>query len=168
VRAAVFDGGREEHARWLIWEIARAVGVIPSSIHNYTWPTAECHVQCRRSTCADDVQHGAVDLPNGDRQKAGAFILESRVRDRVHRPAPRVRRWPRRCAKDSAARSSFRRHFQVNAKKYHDPEVDAVKALAREAIAAGSWHRHRYVDAGRHLLPTRRAAEAQQESASTF
>ena len=35
VRAAVFgDQDSKDNARWLIWEIGQAVGVIPSSIHD--------------------------------------------------------------------------------------------------------------------------------------
>ncbi len=35
VRSAVFgDGDEKDNARWLIWEIGQAAGVIPSSIHD--------------------------------------------------------------------------------------------------------------------------------------
>ena len=95
---------------------------------------------------------------------AGAFILEiarSEIAYTDQRPAEYVA-----VMLAAALREGFRGpvfiqgdHFQVNAKKYAaDPttEVDAVKALAREAIARRLLqHRHRHVDAGRHLASRR-------------
>ena len=69
------------------------------------------------------------------------------LRDRVHRSAPGEYV---AVVLAAAMREGFRGpvfiqgdHFQVNAKKYAadpTPEVDAVKALAREAIAAGFYN----------------------------
>src|SRR6185503_18505131 len=79
---------------------------------------------------------------------AGAFILEiarSEIAYTDQRPAEYVA-----VVLAAAMREGFRGplfiqgdHFQVNAKKYAadpKPEVDAVKALAREAIAAGFYN----------------------------
>ncbi|HEY2163361.1 MAG TPA: aldolase, partial [Gemmatimonadaceae bacterium] len=150
VRAAVFDGGPEkEHARWLIWEIAQAVGVIPSSIHELYMARGrgECHgftvpainVRGMAYNTARSIFRTAIA------KKAGAFILEiarSEIAYTDQRPGEYVA-----VVLAAAMREGFRGpvfiqgdHFQVNAKKYAadpTPEVDAVKALAREAIAAG-------------------------------
>jgi fructose/tagatose bisphosphate aldolase len=82
------------------------------------------------------------------RMKAGAFILEiarSEIAYTDQRPAEYVA-----VMLAAALREGFRGpvfiqgdHFQVNAKKYASDgrgEVDAVKALAREAIAAGFYN----------------------------
>jgi fructose-bisphosphate aldolase class II len=153
VRAAVFGGGPEkEHARWLIWEIAQAVGVIPSSIHELYMARGrgECHgftvpainVRGMAYNTARSIFRTAIA------KKAGAFILEiarSEIAYTEQRPGEYVA-----VVLAAAMREGFRGpvfiqgdHFQVNAKKYAAdpaPEVDAVKALAREAIAAGFFN----------------------------
>src|SRR5215475_2285133 len=81
VRAAVFESGPEkEHARWLIWEIAQAVGVVPSSIHELYMARGrgECHgftvpamnVRGMAYNTARSIFRTAIA------KKAGAFILE--------------------------------------------------------------------------------------------
>ena len=153
VRAAVFDGAPEkEHARWLIWEIAQAVGAVPSSIHDLYMARGrgECHgftvpamnVRGMAYNTARSIFRTAIA------KKAGAFILEiarSEIAYTDQRPGEYVA-----VVLAAAVREGFRGpvfiqgdHFQVNAKKYAadpTPEVDAVKALAREAIAAGFFN----------------------------
>ncbi len=153
VRAAVFGGGPEkEHARWLIWEIGQAVGVRPSSIEELYMARGrgECH---GFTVPAINVRGMAYDTARSIfrtaiAKKAGAFILEiarSEIAYTDQRPAEYVA-----VMLAAALREGFRGpvfiqgdHFQVNAKKYAadpTPEVDAVKALAREAIAAGFYN----------------------------
>ncbi len=153
VRAAVFGGDDEkEHARWLIWEIGQAVGVRASSIHDlyiargrgetggFTVPAI--NVRGAAYDTARAIFRTAIKL------KAGAFILEiarSEIAYTDQRPAEYVA-----AMLGAALREGFRGpvfiqgdHFQVNHKKFAaDPktEVDAVKALAREAIAAGFYN----------------------------
>jgi fructose-bisphosphate aldolase, class II len=153
VRSAVFAAGPEkEHARWLIWEIAQAVGVVPSSIHDLYMARGrgECHgftvpainVRGMAYNTARSIFRTAIA------KNAGAFILEiarSEIAYTDQRPAEYVA-----VVLAAAIREGFRGpvfiqgdHFQVNAKKYAadpKPEVDAVKALAREAIAAGFFN----------------------------
>jgi hypothetical protein len=96
---------------------------------------------------------------------AGAFILEiarSEIAYTDQRPTEYVA-----VMIAAALREGFRGpvfiqgdHFQVNAKKYaadRDPEVNAVKALAREAIDAGFYNidgRPRWSTSRSHALRT--------------
>ena len=153
VHAAVFaDGGVQEHARWLIWEIGQAVGVRPASIHDlymargrgetHGFTVPAINVRGMAYDTARSIFRTAIELD------AGAFILEiarSEIAYTAQRPAEYVA-----VMLAAALREGFRGpvfiqgdHFQVNAKKFaSDPttEVDAVKALAREAIAAGFYN----------------------------
>lgn len=149
-REAVFAQGQaRDQARWLLWEIAQAVGVRPASIHElylargrgetggFTVPAM--NVRGMAYDTARAIFRTAV------RMEAGAFILEiarSEIAYTAQRPAEYVA-----VMLAAALREGFRGpvfiqgdHFQVNAKKFAvDPtgEVAAVKQLAREAIAAG-------------------------------
>jgi fructose/tagatose bisphosphate aldolase len=153
VRDAVFGTGQtRDHARWLIWEIAQAVGVRPASIHElymargrgetggFTVPAI--NVRGMAYDTARAIFRTAV------RTKAGAFILEiarSEIAYTEQRPAEYVA-----VMLAAALREGFRGpvfiqgdHFQVNAKKYAgDPtsEVAAVKQLALEAVTAGFYN----------------------------
>jgi fructose/tagatose bisphosphate aldolase len=152
-RAAVFgDQDSKDNARWLIWEIGQAVGVIPSSIHDlymargrgqtHGFTVPAINVRGMAYDTARSIFRTAITLD------AGAFILEiarSEIAYTAQRPTEYVA-----VMLAAALREGFRGpvfiqgdHFQVNAKKFAaDPvaEVDAVKALAREAIAAGFYN----------------------------
>lgn len=153
VRAAVFgESDEKEHARWLIWELGQAVGVRPSSIHDLYAARGRGEVH-GFTVPAINVRGMAYDTARAIfrtamAMKAGAFILEiarSEIAYTDQRPAEYVA-----AMLAAALREGFRGpvfiqgdHFQVSAKKYAtDPktEVDAVKALAREAIAAGFYN----------------------------
>jgi fructose-bisphosphate aldolase, class II len=153
VRAAVFgESDEKEHARWLIWELGQAVGVRPSSIHElymargrgetHGFTVPAINVRCMAYDTARAIFRTAI------RMQAGAFILEiarSEIAYTDQRPAEYVA-----VVLAAALREGFRGplfiqgdHFQVSAKKYAvnpEPEVEAVKALAREAIAAGFYN----------------------------
>jgi fructose-bisphosphate aldolase, class II len=153
VREAVFgQGQRRDHARWMIWEIAQAVGVRPSSIHDLYM--ARGRGECGGFTVpAINVRGSSYDTARAifrtaNRTNAGAFILEiarSEIAYTEQRPAEYVA-----VMLAAALREGFRGpvfiqgdHFQVNAKKYAaDPtgEVAAVKQLANEAIHAGFYN----------------------------
>src|SRR5215211_6120528 len=152
-REAVFATGEaRDYARWLIWEIGEAVGVRAASInglymargrgqvHGFTVPAI--NVRGAAYDTARSIFRTAVKL------NAGAFLLEiarSEIGYTDQRPAEYVA-----VMLAAALREGFRGpvfiqgdHFQVNSKKFAaDPttEVDAVKALAREAIAAGFYN----------------------------
>ena len=151
--SAVFGGDEErEDARWLIWEIAQAAGVRPSSIHDlylargkgktggYTVPAINVRGM------AYDTARSIFRVAN--KLKAGAFICEiarSEIAYTDQRPGEYVA-----VILAAALREGFRGpvfiqgdHFQVNAKKFaNDPEteVNAVKQLAREAVDAGFYN----------------------------
>jgi fructose-bisphosphate aldolase, class II len=146
------DREEKEHARWLLWELGQAAGVHPSSIqdlymargrgqvHGFTVPAI--NVRGMAYDTARAIFRTAIKM------KAGAFILEiarSEIAYTDQRPAEYVA-----VMLAAALREGFRGpvfiqgdHFQVNAKKYAanpGPEVDAVKSLAREAIASGFYN----------------------------
>lgn len=153
VREAVFgEEGAREQARWLIWELGQSVGVRAASIHElylargrgeihgFTVPAINVRASSYETTRAI--------FRTAKRLDAGAFILEiarSEIAYTEQRPAEYVA-----VLLAAALREGFRGpvfvqgdHFQVNHKKFAvDPktEVDAVKALAREAIAAGFYN----------------------------
>ncbi|HEV8218199.1 MAG TPA: class II fructose-bisphosphate aldolase, partial [Gemmatimonadaceae bacterium] len=153
VQAAVFgDQDERDHARWMIWEIGQEVGVRAASIHELYMARGkgECHgftvpainVRGMSYDTARSIFRTAIKL------NAGAFILEiarSEIAYTDQRPAEYVA-----VMLGAALREGFRGpvfiqgdHFQVNAKKFAadaKTEVDAVKALAREAIAAGFYN----------------------------
>jgi len=152
-RAAVFGEPEErEYARWMIWELGQAVGVQPASIndlymargrgevHGFTVPAI--NVRGDAYDTARSIFRTAIAM------KAGAFILEiarSEIAYTGQRPAEYVA-----AMLAAALREGFRGpvfiqgdHFQVNHKKYAAdprPEVDAVKALVREAVGAGFYN----------------------------
>jgi len=153
VYAAVFgDDDSRDNARWLIWEIAQNVGVIPSSIHDlylargrgetggFTIPAM--NIRGMSYDTARSIFRTAIKL------NCGAFILEiarSEIAYTDQRPPEYVA-----VMLAAALREGFRGpvfiqgdHFQVNAKKFAvDPvaEVNGVKQLAQEAVAAGFYN----------------------------
>ena len=153
VRAAVFgDENEKQHARWLIWELGQAVGIRPSSIHDlylargrgetHGFTVPAINVRGMAYDTARSIFRTAISMD------AGAFILEiarSEIAYTDQRPAEYVA-----AMLGAALREGFRGpvfiqgdHFQVNAKKFaadRATEVGAVKALAREAIAAGFYN----------------------------
>ena len=154
VRDAVFASQTErDYARWLIWEIGQAVGVRPSSIHELYIARGRGTVRGGFTVPAINVRGMAYDTARSifrvaNRLDAGAFILEiarSEIGYTDQRPAEYVA-----VMLAAALREGFRGpvfiqgdHFQVNAKKFAaDPEteLEAVRALAREAVDAGFYN----------------------------
>jgi fructose-bisphosphate aldolase class II len=147
--SAVFgEPDDREDARWLIWEIGQGVGVQPSSIHDlylargrgltHGFTVPAMNIRGMAYDTGRSIFRTAVRL------KVGALILEiarSEIAYTDQRPAEYVA-----VMLAAALREGFRGpvfiqgdHFQVNAKKFAvDPvtEVNGVKQLAREAIAA--------------------------------
>lgn len=153
VHQAVFGSDSEKRfARWLIWEIGQAVGVRAASIHDLY--VARGEGKCSGFTVpAINVRAMAYDTARAIfrtaiKMNAGAFILEiarSEIAYTDQRPDEYVS-----VMLAAALREGFRGpvfiqgdHFQVNHKKYAvDPvtEVNAVKALVTEAVAAGFYN----------------------------
>ncbi len=153
VGAAVFgDSEERDHARWLIWELAQAVGVRPASIHDLYLARGRGEIS-GFTVPAINVRGSAFDTARAIfrtaiKLDAGAFILEiarSEIAYTDQRPSEYVA-----VMLAAAMREGFRGpvfiqgdHFQVNAKKFavdRKTEVDGVKALAHEAIAAGFYN----------------------------
>src|SRR5687767_8648143 len=153
VRVAVFgDVQARELARWLIWQIGQSVGVRAASIHELYMARGRGEVG-GFTVPAMNVRGAAYDtgrsiFRTAKRLDAAAFILEIARSEIVYtdqRPGEYVA-----VMLAAALREGYRGpvfiqgdHFQVNAKKYAvDPatEVEGVKALAREAIAAGFYN----------------------------
>jgi len=153
VYTAVFgEADERDDARWLIWEIGQGVGVQAWSIHDlylargrgeiggFTVPAM--NIRGMVYDTARSLFRAAVKL------KVGALIVEiarSEIAYTDQRPAEYVA-----VMLGAAMREGFRGplfiqgdHFQINAKKFAvDPvtEVNGVKQLAREAIAAGFYN----------------------------
>jgi fructose-bisphosphate aldolase class II len=153
VGAAVFgDPDERDHARWLIWEIGQGVGVRAASIHDLYLARGRGEVG-GFTVPAINVRGASWDTARAifrtaKRMDAGAFILEiarSEIAYTDQRPSEYVA-----VMLAAAMREGFRGpvfiqgdHFQVNAKKFavdRATEVESVKALAREAIAAGFYN----------------------------
>jgi fructose/tagatose bisphosphate aldolase len=153
VRTAVFGTGvAKEYARWMIWELGQAVGVRPASIHDLYMARGRHEVH-GFTVPAINVRGASYDTARSIfrtaiAMNAGAFIFEiarSEIAYTDQRPSEYVS-----VILAAAMRERFRGpvfiqgdHFQVNHKKYAtDPktEVDAVKALVREAVGAGFYN----------------------------
>jgi fructose/tagatose bisphosphate aldolase len=153
VRAAVFGSQDEkEYARWLLWEIGQVVGVQPASIHDlymargrgeirgFTVPAI--NIRGLSYDTARSIFRTAKEL------RAGAFILEiarSEIGYTEQRPAEYVSVMIAAALREGYRGPLFIQgdHFQVNAKKWKvDPvtEVNAVKQLVKEAVAAGFYN----------------------------
>jgi len=151
---AVFsaDEAARNSARWLLWELGQIAGVRPASIHDLY--IARGQGKCGGFTVpAINVRGMSYDTARAifrtaKKIDAGAFILEiarSEIAYTEQRPAEYVS-----VMLAAALREGFRGplfvqgdHFQVNHKKYAvDPvtEVAAVKAIVKEAVAAGFYN----------------------------
>jgi fructose/tagatose bisphosphate aldolase len=151
--AAVFgEQAERDYARWLIWELAEAVGVRPSSIHELYMARGRGEIG-GFTVPAMNVRGMAYDTARSifrtaKKLDAGAFILEiarSEIAYTDQRPSEYVSVMLAAALRESFGGPVFIQgdHFQVNAKKFAaDPytEVEAVKALAREAIHAGFYN----------------------------
>ncbi|MBL0171411.1 MAG: class II fructose-bisphosphate aldolase [Gemmatimonadaceae bacterium] len=150
---AVFaDEAERNAARWLLWELGQIAGVRPASIHDLY--IARGQGKCGGFTVpAINVRGMSYDTARSifrtaKAMDAGAFILEiarSEIAYTEQRPAEYVS-----VMLAAAMREGFRGplfiqgdHFQVNHKKYAvdpGPEVNAVKAIVKEAVAAGFYN----------------------------
>jgi fructose-bisphosphate aldolase class II len=121
VRTAVFgEPVAREYARWLIWELAQASGARPASIHDLYMARGRNEIH-GFTVPAINVRGASYDTARSIfrtalAMKAGAFLLEiarSEIAYTEQRPAEYVSVMP---------------------------EVDAVKALVREAVGAGFYN----------------------------
>ncbi len=151
--SAVFgEPAARDTARWLLWEIGQVVGVRPASIHElymargrgeeHGFTVPAINIRGLAYDSARALFRAARAL------QAGAFLCEiarSEMAYTDQRPAEYTA-----VLLAAALREGFRGplfvqgdHFQVNAKKYAaDPEgeVGAIRALIKEAVAAGFYN----------------------------
>ena len=153
VRSAVFgDQASKDYARWLIWEIGQAVGVRPSSIHDLYLARGKRKVG-GFTVPAINVRAMTYDTARSifrtaKRMNAGAFIFEiarSEIAYTDQRPTEYVAVILAAALREGHRGPVFVQgdHFQVNHKKFAVapvPEVDAVKQLVTEAVAAGFYN----------------------------
>ena len=174
VRVAVFgEGVAREQARWLIWELGQRVGVRAASIHDLYMARGRGEVR-GFTVPAINVRGMSYDTARAifrvaKKLDAGAFLLEiarSEIAYTEQRPAEYVAVMLAAALREGHRGPVFIQgdHFQVNHKKFAvDPEteVGAVKALAREAIAAGFYNID--IDTSTLVDLSKPTLEAQQE-----
>lgn len=152
-KSALGEGAAQGTARWLIWEAALALGIVPASIQglyaargrgetpvNFTVPAM--NLRAMTFDCARAVFRAAAAL------NAGAMIFEiarSEMSYTAQRPAEYVASVLAAAIAEGYRGPVFIQgdHFQVNHKKYlanPEAEVNAVRELAAEAIAAGFYN----------------------------
>lgn len=154
VRLAVFGKTDDEReaGRWLIWELGQDVGTRPASIHDlymargrgdcggFTVPAMNLRVLGYESARA--VFRAAV------KRKAGALICEiarSEIAYCEQRPAEYAAVVLAAAIREGHRGPVFIQgdHFQVSAVKYKadpDKEVDAIRTLIEEGLAAGFFN----------------------------
>lgn len=152
--SAVFSTGLvRDTARWLIWEIAQALGIFPASIHEIYMAVGRGDLPANFTVPAINVRAANYYTSRAVFRAAnalnvGAFIFEiarSEMGYTEQRPTEYVA-----CVLAAAVREGFRGpvfiqgdHFQISAKNFaanRDKEVQAVKDLMTEAIAAGFYN----------------------------
>lgn len=154
VHQAVFGATEAERdfARWVIWEIGQHIGVRAASIHDLY--VARSEGKCGGFTVpAMNIRAMSYDTARAifrtaKQMDAGAFILEiarSEIAYTEQRPAEYVAVMLASAIREGHRGPVFIQgdHFQVNHKKYAvDPvtEVNAVKSLVTEAVAAGFYN----------------------------
>ncbi|HEY5087792.1 MAG TPA: aldolase, partial [Gemmatimonadaceae bacterium] len=153
VRQAVFgDEDQRADARWLIWEIAQAIGIRPASIHDLYIARGK-GAYSNVTVPAINVRGMSYDTAravfrSANKLNAAAFVLEiarSEIAYTDQRPGEYAA-----VMLAAAIREGFRGplfiqgdHFQISAKKFAtnpDQESGAVKQLAVEAVAAGFYN----------------------------
>ncbi len=154
VATAVFgDGLVRDTARWLLWELGQALGIYPSSIHelylavgrgdlpaNFTVPAM--NIRAMNYNTSRAVFRAALA------QDVGALIFEiarSEMGYTDQRPAEYVSGILGAAIKEGFRGPVFIQgdHFQISAKNFaadRDKEVQAVKDLIAEAVAAGFYN----------------------------
>jgi fructose/tagatose bisphosphate aldolase len=154
VHAAVFgQGQRQAIARWLIWESALALGIVPASINALYAARGRGETPIDFTVPAMNLRMLGYDSARAvfsaaRRLQAGAMIFEiarSEMTYTDQRPAEYAT-----VVLAAALREGYRGpvfiqgdHFQVNAKKYAanpGAEVQGVRDLIAEAIPAGFYN----------------------------
>jgi fructose/tagatose bisphosphate aldolase len=154
VYTAVFgDGLVRDTARWLLWELGQALGVYPASIHELYMAIGRGDVPHNFTVPAINVRGMNYNTARAifraaQKYEAGAILLEiarSEIGYTGQRPYEYVTSLIGAAIKEGFRGPLFVQgdHFQVSAKGYQadpDKELQAVKDLMKEAIAAGFYN----------------------------
>ena len=154
VYTAVFGHGLvRDTARWLLWELGQTLGIYPASIHELYMAIGRGDVPHTFTVPAINVRGmnfntGRAIFRAANKYEAGAILLEiarSEIGYTGQRPYEYVTSLIGAAIKEGFRGPLFIQgdHFQVSAKGYQadaEGEMDAVKALMAEAIAAGFYN----------------------------
>lgn len=156
IHQAVFgEGAARANARWLIWESAQTLGILPSSIHQLYIARGQGRLPHTFTTPAMNIRMLTYDLCRAAfgvavAKKVGAMIFELARSESSYtdqRPAEYVIAVLAAAIKEGFRGPVFVQgdHYQVNAKKYlsdkdRDGEITALKNLMKEAIDAGYYN----------------------------
>ncbi len=151
--AALGDAQSQAAARWLVWEIAQALGIRPASIHELYAARGRGDCGCQFTVPALNLRMLAYDSARAafraaNRSAAGALIFEiarSEMSYTDQRPAEYTTSVLAAAIKEGYRGPVFIQgdHFQAAAKKYAAaPEVElrAIRDLIVEALAAGFYN----------------------------
>ena len=154
VYTAVFaEGLVRDTARWLLWELGQALGICPASIHELYMAIGRGDVPHSFTVPAINVRGMNYNTARAifraaQKYEAGAILLEiarSEIGYTGQRPYEYVTSLIGAAIKEGFRGPLFVQgdHFQVSAKGYQadpDKELQAVKDLMKEAIAAGFYN----------------------------
>ncbi len=154
VYTAVFGEGLvRDTARWLLWELGQALGIYPASIHELYMAIGRGDVPHNFTVPAINVRGMNYNTARAifraaQKYDAGAILLEiarSEIGYTGQRPYEYVTSLIGAAIKEGFRGPLFVQgdHFQVSAKGYQadpDKELQAVKDLMKEAIAAGFYN----------------------------
>ncbi|MBN1439551.1 MAG: class II fructose-bisphosphate aldolase [Anaerolineales bacterium] len=153
-RASAFGSTTERNqARWLIWETARTLGIVPASINELYLARGKGLVEKPFTVPAMNLRVMGFDsaraaLRAAKARKVGALIFEiarSEMNYTDQRPSEYVSSILAAAIAEGWNGPVFIQgdHFQVSAKKYAanpEPEIKAIQDLIREASAAGFYN----------------------------
>ncbi|MEO8082307.1 MAG: class II fructose-bisphosphate aldolase [Ardenticatenales bacterium] len=151
--SAFGDPDEAAAARWLLWELGQALGIRPASIHDLYMARGRGETPTNFTVPAINVRAIAFDCARAafravNARAVGAVIFEiarSEIGYTGQRPAEYIASLLAAAIKEGFSGPLFVQgdHFQISAGRYADDslaELDAVKALTREAIQAGFYN----------------------------
>ena len=154
IHTAVFgEGLGRDTARWLIWEIAQAVGIYPGSIHELYMAIGRGDVPTTFTVPAMNIRamnynSSRAVFRAANKYNVGAMLFEiarSEIGYTGQRPMEYTASVLAAAIKEGYRGPVFIQgdHFQISAGRYKtapDAEVQAVKDLMVEAVAAGFYN----------------------------
>lgn len=154
VYTAVFgEGLSRDTARWLIWEIARLIGIYPASIHELYMAIGRGDVPANFTVPAMNIRamnynSSRAVFRAANKHNVGAMLFEiarSEIGYTGQRPLEYTAAVLAAAIKEGYRGPVFIQgdHFQISAGRYKsdaDAEVQAVKDLMDEAVGAGFYN----------------------------